>query len=154
MKILENFQEALDKGNSVSAILMDLFKAFDTLNHDLLIAKLEGYGFCAKSLFYIHSYLNKQLQKANVNCDFSLWKEIFSGVLQGSILGPLLFNICINDIFLFVDAAFLSNYAGNIALHSVQKNHIRNQSILKKNFMYLKKWFYDNYMVLNPGKCY
>ena len=56
---------------------MDLSKAFDTLNHNLLFAKLEDYDFSAKSLSYIHSYLNKQLQKANVNNDFSLWKEMF-----------------------------------------------------------------------------
>ena len=70
LKMLKNFKEALDKGNSVSAIFMDLFKAFDTLNHDLLIAKLEAYGFSAKSLSYIHSYLIRRLQKTNVNCDF------------------------------------------------------------------------------------
>ena len=56
---------------------MDLSKAFDTLNHNLLFAKLEDYDLSAKSLSYIHSYLNKQLQKANVNNDFSLWKEMF-----------------------------------------------------------------------------
>ena len=119
--MLENFKEALDKGNSVSAYFLDLCKAFDTLNHDLLIAKL-AYGLSAKSLSYIHIYLNKQLQKTNVNCDFSLWKEIFSGVSQGSILGPLLFNIYMKDIFFFVDEAFLSNDADDTALYSVQKN--------------------------------
>ena len=72
LKMLENFKEALDKDNSVSAIFIDLSKAFDTLYHDLLIAKLEAYGFSAKSVSYKHSYLNKRLQKANVNCDFSL----------------------------------------------------------------------------------
>ena len=68
-------KEALDKGDSLdsfTAIFMDLSKAFDTLNHDLLVVKLEAYGFSAKSFSYIHSYLNKRLQKTNVNCDFSL----------------------------------------------------------------------------------
>ena len=153
LKMLESFKEALDKGNSVSAIFMDLSKAFDTLNHDLLIAKLEAYGFSVNSLSYIHSYLNKRLQKTNVNKNYSLWKEIFTGVPQGPILGPLLFNIYINDISLFVDEAFLSNYADDTVLYSIYKNHISNQSVLKQNFICLQKWFYENYMVLNPGKC-
>ena len=117
---------------------MDLSKAFDTLNHDLLIAKLEAYGFSSKSLSYIHSYLNKRMQKTNVNCDFSLWKAIFSGVYQGSILGQLLFNIYVNDILSFVDEVFLSNHSDDIAVFSAQKNHILNQSTFKKNLTYLQ----------------
>ena len=66
--------------------------------------------------------------------------------------------IYINDIFFFVHEAFLSNYVDTTALYSVQKNYNLNQSIPKKNFrsteMYLQKWFHDNYMVLNPRKCY
>ena len=127
LKRLENFKGVLDKDNSVSAIFMDLSKVFDTLNNDLLIVKIEAYGFSVKSLPYTHNYLNKRLQKTNVNCDFSLWKGIFSGVLQ-SILGLLLLNICIVDIFFFVDEAFISDNADDIVLYSVQKNHILNQS--------------------------
>ena len=89
----------------------------------------------------------------NVNCDFSLCKEIFSEDPQGSILVTLLFNIYINGIFFFVDEAFLSNYADDTALYSVEK-HIFKQLILTKNSTYLQKWYYDNYMGLNPGKCY
>ena len=73
-KMPKIFKETLDKGNAVGAIFMDLSKDFDNLNHDLLIAKLEDYGFSAKSLPYIHSYLDGRLQKTNVNYDFSLWK--------------------------------------------------------------------------------
>ena len=72
----EKFEKALVKDKSVSAIFMDLSNAFILnafiLNNGLLIAKREAYGVSAKSLSYIHSYLNKRLQKTNVNCDFSL----------------------------------------------------------------------------------
>ena len=67
---------------------MDLSKAFDTLNHDLLIAKLEGYGFSENSLNYIQSYLRNLLQRTNVNNNFSPWKDIFSGIPKRPILGP------------------------------------------------------------------
>ena len=110
-------------------------KAFDTLNHGLLIAKLEAESFSTNSLSYIDSYLNKWLQKTNVNCDFSLWKYIFSGVPQGSIIGLLLVNMYINDIFFLVDEAFLDNYAYDTALNSVSKTHILNQSVLKKIYV-------------------
>ena len=89
--MLENFKEALEKGNSVSAIFMDLFRTFNTLNHDLLIAKVDAYGLSANSVSHIH-----RLQKINVNCDFSLWKEIFSGTPQGCVLILILFNIFIS----------------------------------------------------------
>ena len=90
LKLLVNFKEALDKGNSVIAIFMDLSKAFDILNHDLLLTKLEAYRLFANSFSYIHSYLTKRLQKTNVSSNFSLWKEIFSRIPQVSILITLI----------------------------------------------------------------
>ena len=111
---------------------MGLSKAFDTLNHDLLISKLDAYGFFAKSLSYIHSYLNKRLQKTNVSCDCSLLREIFSGVSERSILDPLSFNIYINDILFFVDEAFLRNYADDTAIYSIQKNTSLTNLFLRK----------------------
>ena len=92
MSILEMWKNTLDKGDYVSAIFMDLSKAFDTLNHNLLIAKLGAYGFERNSLSFMKSYLNDRQQRIRVNNNFNSWEKIIAGVPQGSILGPLLFN--------------------------------------------------------------
>ena len=102
LKILEKWKEVLDKGNFVYAIFMDLSKAFNTLNHDLLITKLEAYGLSSNSFRYICSYLSQCLQRTGVNNSFSLWKDIIAGVPQGSILGPLLFNLYILTTYFFL----------------------------------------------------
>ena len=109
--LLEKWEKTLDKGGYIFAILMDLSKAFDTLNHKLLIAKLGAYGFDAKDLYYIKSYLDNRKQRVRVNNNFSSWQEIIAGVQPGSILGPLLFNIFVNDLLLSVSTSNLSNYA-------------------------------------------
>ena len=136
--MLELMKEALDKGKYVGAIFMDLSKAFDTLNHDLLIAKLQVYRLFKDSLNYIQSYLHSCLQRANVNSDFSLWKGIFACIPQGSILCPIMFNICINGIFLFADNTCLSNYADHTTLYSMGENHNTSRNILNIFFLTTK----------------
>ena len=120
--ILELQKEVLYKGKSTGAIFMDLYKVFDTQDHDLLIAKLEPYGFFESSLNYFQSYWDNRLGRKIVNNNFSLWKDISTGVPQG-FLCPLVFNILIILInilvtFLFTDNACLSNYAGDATLES------------------------------------
>ena len=88
---MEDCRKALDSGNTAGAVLMDLSKAFDCLNHDLLIAKLEAYGFSRGALRLIHSYLNRRKQRVKVNGAFSTWIETSVGVLQESVLGRLLY---------------------------------------------------------------
>ena len=83
------------------AVLVGLSKAIHILNHDLLIAKLYAYGFTKESRDLIKSYFTNCLQRTKVNTSFSSWSELLTGVLQGSVIGPLFAIVCVNDLFLF-----------------------------------------------------
>ena len=118
MSMLEMWKNTLDKGGYISAIFIDLSKAFDTLNHNLLIAKLGAYGFERDSFSFMKSYLNDIQQRVRINDNFSSCEKITTGVPQGSIRGSFLFNIFINDLFLFVSSSNLSNYADDNTLYA------------------------------------
>ena len=90
-------EKTIDNKGFAREVLMDLSKAFDTLNHELLIAKPHACGFGKESLMLLLSYLSNRLQRIEINASFSSWTELFQGVSQGSVLGPLLFNIYLND---------------------------------------------------------
>ena len=86
---LEKWKNAVDKKKVFGALLTDLSKAFDCLYHELIIAKLNAYGFNLPALKLMHSYLSHRKQRTKVNHAYSSWEEILFGVPQGSILGPI-----------------------------------------------------------------
>ena len=87
--MLEKWKRVLDKGGYSGGVLMDLSKAFDTLDHELLISKLYAYGFSKTALKLIKSYLSDRWQRVKVNNSYSTWFLLLLGVPQGSIWGPL-----------------------------------------------------------------
>ena len=111
MTLVENWRKRLDNKGFGGAMLMDLSKAFDTLNYDLLIAKLHAYGFQHDALTLLHSYLSKRWHRTKVNTSFSSWEELIKGLPQGCVLGPILFNLYLNDLFYLRDFTEVCNFA-------------------------------------------
>ena len=152
IKMVEHCRAGLDNKNIVGMVLMDLSKAYDCLPHDLLIAKLEAYGFGMNSLRLLYSYLTARRQRVKINSNYSSWLDITSGVPQGSVLGPLLFNIFINDMLFFVKNSKVCNFADDNTLYATSKNLSEVLASLELDLGITLDWFETNLMVANPAK--
>ena len=150
--MLDKWNKAIDNGKLAGALLTDVSKAFDCLNHEFLIAK--SYGFDQSSLSYIYSYLSDRKQRTKVKNSYSSWSNIKSGVPQGSILGALFFNIYLNDIFYFVNKCDIANYADDTTPYAVGTTMDTLLNSLGKDTTILIKWSRDNYFQLNADKCH
>ena len=154
LRLVENCRSSLDTKGFAGAILMDLSKAFDCLNHELPIAKLEAYGFSSSTLKLVYNYLSTRKQRVKVNGKFSSWQESVKGVQQDSVLGSLLFNIFLNDIFFLVEETEICNYADDTTIYVCGQELEQIVSSLDNDAQRISKWFLDNSMKLNPDKCH
>ena len=115
--MIEKFKKALDQGDEYAALVTDLSKAFECLRHNLIIAKVHAYGFDKASLRLMHSYLTDK-----INNSYILWSLIKHGVSQGSILGHILFNTSLCDMFFMVDNIDIASYANDNIPYCVGKS--------------------------------
>ena len=125
-------------------ILIDLQKAFDTINHDILISKMKHLGFSKEATLWFKSYLSNRKFKVHINKTFSESGNLLCGVPQGSTLGPLLFLLYINDMPQAIDCELLL-YADDTCLIFQHKDIHEIEIVLNKNFIRtLCDWFVDN----------
>ena len=149
---MEDWKCALDNNECVAAILMDLSKAFDCLPHNILLCKLSSYGLTENATKLMESYLSDRKEQIKIGNVVSSWAEIQKGVPQGSTLGPLLFNVFINDIFYFIKNCTLYNYAdeNTLSFHSPAFEELIK--VLQCEGKILIDWFSFNCMQANPNK--
>ena len=152
--MLEKWKSATDNKKSFGALLTDLSKAFDCLSHDLLISKSNAYGFNMSASRFVHSYLENRMQRTKINSEYSSWEDIMFGVPQGSILGPLLFNIFLCDLFLIMENIDIASYADDNTPYTTGNSIEEVIQKLEKAAQTLFQWLSDNQMKANPDKCH
>jgi len=151
-RLVEDWKRALDDGRSISVIMMDLSKAFDCMPHSLLIAKLQAYGMGRQAVEIFASYLTGRSQRVKLQSVESEWRQALKGVPQGSILGPILFNLFINDLYGFIKEADLSNYADDNTVSAVGKDVQTAVDLSKSETEVAISWFTNNQMEANAPK--
>ncbi|MEW8544961.1 MAG: reverse transcriptase family protein, partial [Candidatus Thiodiazotropha sp.] len=150
--MVDSWLSAIDSGKMVGVTLVDFKKAFDLVDHDILLTKLEIYGIRNETLLWFKSYLMQRQQQVTVNNGKSDIKQVSCGVPQGSILGPLLFLLFINDLPLHTSNVFTDMYADDTTLYYINASQDTIEQNLQLALNKLHTWCKGNGMVLNSAK--
>ena len=154
VSLIEKRKNILDDKCFGAMVLMDLSKDLDTSNHKLLIAKLLMYGFKRDSLKLINDYLYNRWQRTKINKSFGGWAKLIQGVPRGSVLGPLLFNIYLNDLFYPAKSTEVCKFADFTTIFTCDKNLKTLISRFNHDSHLASEWFESNCMKLNKGNCH
>jgi len=150
--MVEHWRRALDNNKTIGIMAIDLSKAFDCMPHGLLLAKLFHYNIDITSCSLIKSYLHNRQQRVKLGNSTSKWKTAIKGVPQGSILGPTLFNIFINDLLLTQIHSTIYNYADDNTLSITGTDINAIKTTLRNDAEIVINWFHKNMMKANPSK--
>ena len=153
IRIVEELRIARDNGAIASIVRIDLSKAFGCLPHRLLLAKLKAYGLSEDRVLIMASYLSNRFQRVKIGDTFSDWLMVVKGIPQGSVLGPLLFNIFMNDIMYTSFHSSVSSYADDVQFFKTVFDATEIQQRMQADLVSASQWFENNAMSLNVSKC-
>ena len=142
----------MDAGLINGVLFLDLKKAFDTINHTILLSKLECYGIRGLSLQWFESYLNNRKQICKVNNSLSTFQNVSCGIPQGSNLGPLLFLIYINDLPNSLEITEPAMFTDDTSLTATGETPAEIQNKLRREIQNVSSWLSANYLTLNEEK--
>ena len=150
----DSILKAIDQKKVTAVFLLDMSKAFDNINHNILLAKLEDGGVSSSCLTWFRSYLSERYQAVRINSTLSEKLPMVSGVLQGSILGPLLFSIYVNDLPSVTKTCSSESHVDDTRL--LLSFHINDSNAasvdLNEDLIGIRNRCFDNLLQLNPGK--
>ena len=152
LTLTEHWKEELDKRNTIAVIVIDLGKAFDWLPHELILEKLKFYGMEDKAVALLFSYPSSRYQRVKLGDTFSDWTGVAAGVPHGSILGPLLFNILMNDLHYAIERCQFMNYADDTEIYTADPNPQVVEEDINRDLVNTLHWFQQNGMKANPEK--
>ena len=143
---------AMDQGKLTGAVFIDLQKAFDTVEHSVLLSKLPFYGVTGNELMWIENFLSGRFQYVHYDDVKSELQLVKFGAPQGSILGPLLFFIQINDPSKIVDGCTVQMYADDTVIYTSHRDIKVIENTLSANMTVIKKWLDKNRLIINLKK--
>ena len=152
LNLLKSIRKALDDGQSACGIFIDLKKAFDTVSHDVLLEKLNRYGIRGISNDWFRSYLSDRTQFVSINGFNSDYKTVKYGEPQGSVLGPLLFLIFINDRNIAIKNSETFSFSDDTCLLNIKDSIKKINKIVNKDLKFLIQWLHANKISFNTAK--
>lgn len=145
-----DLSSALDSSKEADVLSIDFSKAFDSVNHDHILTKLPGFGISGATLKWVSNFLGNRRQRVNFHGAFSQWHNVRVGVPQGSVIGPLLFTLYINDLAVDIQSNILRYADDHILYRIIHSSHDRQ--ILQSDLHKICRWSEVNGLLLNPDK--